>query len=237
MPNAEHVHLLVSPKKGDLSEAMRDLFSAVAMKFNRKYSRKGHLFGGPYRQAVCLDDTYLLAASLYIHMNPVRAGLVKDPRRYRWSSINVFQDRRSLRSFVNADFVLRLLGSHPQEQMRVYGELLNQGLSMEQDDVLEQEYAVKRFRGMLARAFPQFFLRKGKVAGKRSESVLLDEEALEEKITAVKEGKIGTKPETLAARCFLIEQLIARGYGREAIAVRLGLAVKTVYNTLKATNR
>ena len=170
-------------------------------------------------------------------MNPVRAGLVKDPCEYRWSSINAFQDRRLLRSFVNADFVLRLLGGHPQEQTRVYGELLNRGLSIGQDDVLEQEYAVKRFRGMLARAFPQFFLRDGKVAGKQSESVLLNEEALQEKITAVKEGKIGTKPETMAARRFLIEQLIARGYGREAIADRLGLSIKTVYNTLKAANR
>jgi len=39
---------------------MRDLFSRYAMMFNRKYERKGHLFAGPYRQAVCLDDGYLL---------------------------------------------------------------------------------------------------------------------------------------------------------------------------------
>ncbi|MDZ7696567.1 MAG: transposase [Deltaproteobacteria bacterium] len=77
MPN--HIHLLVSPREGELNEAMRDLFSRYAMMFNRKYERKGHLFGGPYRQAVCLDDAYLLVASLYIHMNPVRAGLVEDP--------------------------------------------------------------------------------------------------------------------------------------------------------------
>jgi len=216
---------------------MRDLFSSVAMKFNRKYSRKGHLFGGPYRQAVCLDDTYLIAASLYIHMNPVRAGLVTDPRKYRWSSINVFQGRRSLRSFVNADFVLRLLGSHSQEQTRAYGELLNRGLSMKLDNVLEQEHAVRSFRGMLENAFPQFFLRNGKAAGKRSDSVFLDEEALEEKIKAVKKGRLGSMPETMAARRFLIEQLIARGYGREAVAARLGVSVKTVYNTLKAGNR
>ena len=40
----------------------------------RVYERKGHLFGGPYRQAVCLDDSYLLAVSLYIHLNPVKAA-------------------------------------------------------------------------------------------------------------------------------------------------------------------
>ena len=74
MPN--HIHLLLSPTEANLYDAMRDLFSRYAMKFNRKYERKGHLFGSPYRQAICLDDTYLLAASLYIHANPVRDGIV-----------------------------------------------------------------------------------------------------------------------------------------------------------------
>ncbi len=51
MPN--HIHLLLSPEEKNLYDAMRDLFSRYAMKFNRKYERKGHLFAGPYRQAVC----------------------------------------------------------------------------------------------------------------------------------------------------------------------------------------
>jgi putative transposase len=59
-----HVHLLLSATEPNLYDAMRNLFSRYAMKFNSKYERKGHLFGSPYRQAVCLDDGYLLAASL-----------------------------------------------------------------------------------------------------------------------------------------------------------------------------
>ena len=69
MPN--HVHLLLKTGEKNLDQAMRDLFSRYATWFNRKYERKGHLFGGPYRQAVCLDDAYLLAVSIYIHLNPV----------------------------------------------------------------------------------------------------------------------------------------------------------------------
>ena len=57
MPN--HVHLLLSPTQENLYDAMRDLFSRYASRFNRKYERKGHLFGGPYRQAVCFDNGYL----------------------------------------------------------------------------------------------------------------------------------------------------------------------------------
>ena len=54
MPN--HLHVLLRPEEENLYDAMRDLFSRYAMWFNKKYERKGHLFGGPYRQAVCLDD-------------------------------------------------------------------------------------------------------------------------------------------------------------------------------------
>ncbi len=84
-----HAHLLLRPNQGNLQSAMRDLFSRYAMRFNRKYERRGHLFGGPYRQAVCLDEAYLIAASIYIHLNPVKAGIVSDPRDYRWGSCSV----------------------------------------------------------------------------------------------------------------------------------------------------
>ena len=78
MPN--HVHFLLRQNEANLHEAMRDLFSRYARRHNKKYERKGHLFGGRYRQAVCLDESYFLAVSLYIHLNPVRAGLVVQPR-------------------------------------------------------------------------------------------------------------------------------------------------------------
>ena len=79
MPN--HMHILMSPDEQNLYDAMRDLFSRYVARFNFKYERKGHLVGGPYRQAVCFDDTYLLAASLYIHINPVKAGLAETALR------------------------------------------------------------------------------------------------------------------------------------------------------------
>ena len=81
--DADYLYMLLSPTQENLYDAMRDLFSRYAMRFNRKYERKGHLFGGPYRQAVCFDNGYLLAASLYIHLNPVRASIVADPLDYR----------------------------------------------------------------------------------------------------------------------------------------------------------
>ena len=111
-----HIHLLLSPEEDNLYDAMRDLFSRYAMKFNRKYERKGHLFGGPYRQAVCLDDSYLLAASLYIHLNPVKAGLVVDPQVYRWSSCRLYYEVNAPESYVDPNFILRLLSENKLEK-------------------------------------------------------------------------------------------------------------------------
>jgi len=93
MPN--HLHLLFSTEEPNLYDAMRDLFARYATRFNRKYGRRGHLFGGPYRQAICLDDSYLIAASLYLHLNPVRANLADDPQVYRWSSCRLYCDSRA----------------------------------------------------------------------------------------------------------------------------------------------
>jgi len=116
MPN--HVHLLFSPQENNLYDAMRDLFSRYAMRFNLKYERKGHLFGGPYRQAVCLDDGYLLSASLYIHLNPVKAGLVSDSRSYRWSSSRLYCKDDVPESFVDPDLILGLLSEDKIESKK-----------------------------------------------------------------------------------------------------------------------
>ncbi|MBN1103191.1 MAG: transposase [Deltaproteobacteria bacterium] len=233
MPN--HVHILASPRAEGLDQAMRDLFSRYAMMFNRKYERKGHLFAGPYRQAVCLDDAYLLAASLYIHMNPVRGGLVGDPRYYRWSSIRLFEDRSAPRSFVRPGFVLRLLGEEDQERKKTYTELIERSLSLRAEDVLEKPDAVTRFRKALAQAFPSVFsgVGKKKHIARRTGVELIDEEELQEKIMAVKSEARHRLPETRKARRFLVEQLIARGYKRGDIAAMIGMSAKTVYNIMR----
>ena len=233
MPN--HIHILASPRGDELQEAMRDLFSRYAMMFNRKYERKGHLFAGPYRQAVCLDDAYLLAASLYIHMNPARAGLVTDPRGYRWSSVKLFHDHSAPRSFVKPDFVLRLLAPDNPSRKKIYSDLLYKSMSISVGDLLEQADAVSHLRHALARAFPAVFsvVAKKRHIAERTGLELLDEEDVKEAIQAMKAQNKRITPQTKKARRFLIEQLIARGHKRDDIAAMLGVSVKTVYNTLK----
>lgn len=234
MPN--HVHVLFSPEEANLYDAMRDLFSRYASRFNRKYERKGHLFGGPYRQAVCLDDSYLLAASLYIHLNPVKAHLVSDPLRYRWSSCRLYCKNNPGKSFVDPDFVLKLLPRETKAKER-YHQLLHQAKELETEKVLELEDAIDRFRLKLASLFPSLFTRIGKskqVAGSCGMDLLSIEE-LETLIEEVTRRSFPNRPKSRGARKYLIEQLIARGYTRTEIAERLKISRKTVFNILKTS--
>jgi putative transposase len=232
MPN--HTHFLMSTTEQNLYDAMRDLFSRYAMRFNKKYERKGHLFGGPYRQATCLEDSYLLAASLYIHLNPVRAGLAEDPLRYRWSSCRLYCTDRDRQSFVDPGFVLGLL---PEEsgRKRRYKVLLEKGKDLISGHVLEKQDSIEKLRSKLAAAFPSVFAlvaRAKRVAAQTGMDVLSTEE-IERLMSQVRSGAQPTSPESREAKKFLIEQLIARGYKRMEIAEQLGLSRKTVYNLLK----
>lgn len=83
MPN--HVHLLVETGSIPLSKFMQGLQQSYTQYFNLRYRKVGHLFQGRYKAIICDKDEYLLALLRYIHLNPVRAGLVKNPDRYPYS--------------------------------------------------------------------------------------------------------------------------------------------------------
>lgn len=229
-----HVHLLLQPTEGNLQDAMRDLFSRYAAYFNRKYERRGHLFGGPYRQAVCLDDAYLLAASLYIHLNPVNAGIVTVPAAYRWSSVRLFVEKDETLSFVEAGFVLRLLDDERVRALTKYDRMLQRGTRVPISYTGDSEDEVERFKETLARIFPKIFgrmVRDGPVARMAVGEVMsLEhiEKRIDETLAQYKRSRPGSRP----AMRFVIQQLVARGFKRREIAARLGVSRKTVYNLL-----
>lgn len=86
LPN--HVHLLVRTGARPLVTAMRRLLTGYAGAFNRRHQRHGHLFQNRYKSIVVEEDPYLLELTRYIHLNPLRAGLVRDLNvldRYPWA--------------------------------------------------------------------------------------------------------------------------------------------------------
>jgi len=82
-----HAHLLLTPSSdGGISKLMQSLGRCYVAYFNFNYSRSGTLFEGRFRASLVEEHNYLLECLRYIELNPVRAGMVKDPGNYRWSS-------------------------------------------------------------------------------------------------------------------------------------------------------
>jgi len=228
-----HVHLLLKPRRNNLSEAMHSVFSRYAKKFNRKYERRGHIFGGPYRQAVCLDDSYFLAASVYIHLNPVRAGLVKQAIDYRWSSCSLYCSLNAPSSFVDPGPVLALLEKDEAQAKKYYSTIVHEARNEPPDNALEQEGAIEKFLFTLIQMFPRLLNRIGRQKQNAKEPArhIPDLSELEELVQVVLSGK-PRSPETIKARKYLVQQLLARGYKKTEIASRLNLTRKTIYNIL-----
>lgn len=74
IPN--HFHLLLQTGHTPIATIMRRLLTGYAVAFNRRHSRFGHLFQNRYKSILCQEEPYLLELVRYIHLNPLRAGLV-----------------------------------------------------------------------------------------------------------------------------------------------------------------
>jgi len=86
IPN--HFHLLLQTGAAPVSTVMRRLMTGYAVGHNRRHRRSGHLFQNRYKSILCQKDAYLIELVRYIHLNPLRAGLVKnidELDRYRLS--------------------------------------------------------------------------------------------------------------------------------------------------------
>ena len=82
-----HVHLLVTPESDHaLSKTMQTLGRRYVCYFNQTYQRTGTLFEGRFKSCIVQESYYLLTCLRYIELNPVRAGMVRDPADYVWSS-------------------------------------------------------------------------------------------------------------------------------------------------------
>jgi putative transposase len=128
-----HVHLLIETKEVPLSKILQGVNQRYTMYFNRKYGTVGHLFQGRYKAMLCDKDSYLLSLVKYIHMNPVRAGSVKSPGAYPWSSHGSYVGRAKDRGIVESELVLRMFSEDRRKARRAYREY------MEEKGILRRE--------------------------------------------------------------------------------------------------
>lgn len=119
-----HYHLLIETPSGNLPQIMRHINGAYTTHFNRKRSRSGHLFQGRYKAILVEKDSYAKELSRYIHLNPVRAGMVKTPGAYPWSSYNTYTGKNDAHEWLQCDFILTYFGKNATTAQRRYGEFV-----------------------------------------------------------------------------------------------------------------
>ena len=114
-----HVHLAIRTGAAPLSKIMAGLHSSYAEYFNRRHERVGHLFQGRYKAFIVQEDRYLHALLRYVHLNPVRAGLVRRANDYFWSSDRHLRRGRGP-DWLDVDLLLSLLDSSRHSAVRRY---------------------------------------------------------------------------------------------------------------------
>ena len=114
-----HVHILIKEGKEELGTAMRRIGASYVYWYNWKYERNGHLFQDRYKSEAVEDDKYLLTVLRYIHQNPLKAGLVKDIKEYKWSSYNEYIANAKM---IDGDFILDLFHKDKQKAKILFKE-------------------------------------------------------------------------------------------------------------------
>ena len=118
-----HVHLLVTPlQQFGLSQLMQSVGRKYVQYINRTYRRSGTLWEGRYKASLIDSEHWLLTCMRYIELNPVRAGMVSHPGKYRWTSY-VCNAHGSTCTLLTPHALYEALGRNPEERRYTYREL------------------------------------------------------------------------------------------------------------------
>ena len=114
-----HFHLLIERREDSIGRIMHRVLTGYSQYYNRKYRRSGHLFQGRHKSILCQSDRYLCELVRYIHLNPVRANIVRKPERYPQSSHRAYLGLEAA-DLVDVDPVLRHFGSRKKAAREHY---------------------------------------------------------------------------------------------------------------------
>ncbi len=128
MPN--HFHLLAQTGRQSISRTMRKLLTGYVVNFNLRHKRHGHLFQNRYKSIICEEDPYLLELTRYIHLNPLRAGIVGEMRalsQYCWAGHSAIMGRVK-REWQDIDTVLTYFGKG-RKAVEKYEQYVREGVA------------------------------------------------------------------------------------------------------------
>jgi REP element-mobilizing transposase RayT len=119
-----HYHLLIHTQEANLSRAIQWLGVSYSVRFNFRHQRTGHLFQGRFKSFLIENERYFTALVLYIHGNPLRAGLVGRLEDYPWSSYPAYADKKYQPSWLTTNLVLGMYRGSRRKFIRGQREFL-----------------------------------------------------------------------------------------------------------------
>ena len=135
---SNHFHLLLMPISTAMSSFMRRLLTGYAVSFNRHNKRSGHLFQNRYKSIVCEEEAYLLELVRYIHLNPLRTGMVinlEELDQYPWSGHAVLLGNRTFTG-QETEAVLERFGQKLGTAQAMYRQFVADGIKEGRHDEL-----------------------------------------------------------------------------------------------------
>jgi putative transposase len=132
---SNHVHLLMQVGSVPLARAMMRIAGSFARHMQKHQHTSGHFFERRYRAILVDADEYMLELVRYIHLNPVRAGMVKDPAAYSWSGHRSYLGTHSI-PWLTTDFVLSMFASEMRSAREAYGRFISAGVDGQFDKEL-----------------------------------------------------------------------------------------------------
>ena len=124
---SNHVHLLIERQASAVGRIMHRLLTGYAQYYNHRYRRVGHLLQGRHKAILCQSDRYLSELVRYIHLNPVRAGIVNQPEDYEYSSHRAYLGMEPP-GMVDVDPVLRHFGVKRRIATERYRQFVSAGM-------------------------------------------------------------------------------------------------------------
>ena len=127
-----HAHMLLRSGQEGLSAYMRKLLTGYAVVYNRRHHRHGHLFQNRYKSIVVEEETYFKELTRYIHLNPLRAGVVDALSKldnYRWTGHSALMGRSSL-EWQDTNYVLQWFGNRLKQARQKYRHFVKQGIAL-----------------------------------------------------------------------------------------------------------
>jgi len=123
-----HYHLLIETPEGNLVNGMRRLNSVYTQKFNRRYKRIGHVLQGRYKSIIVEKENYLLELCRYIELNPLRARIVNEIEKWKWSSYRMRIGKANEPKWLDRDYILGQFGKSKRKSIERYKEFVMEGI-------------------------------------------------------------------------------------------------------------